>query len=52
MSAPVRAAAGRRREVVLGLRGKVGARLKWLVPGLVDRVAKRAIAGVRFGQDA
>jgi NADP-dependent 3-hydroxy acid dehydrogenase YdfG len=46
----IRAAARRRREAVLGLRGKLGARLKWLVPGLVDRVARHASAGVRFGE--
>ena len=45
----VRAAARRRREAVLGLRGKVGVRLRGLLPGLVDRVARRAIAGVQFG---
>ncbi|HEU0013296.1 MAG TPA: SDR family oxidoreductase [Longimicrobium sp.] len=40
----VRAAAGRRRELVMTLRGKVGAYLKLLSPRLVDRIARRAIA--------
>lgn len=44
------AAARRKRERVLGLRGKVGMRLRWLVPGLIDRIARRAIANVRFGR--
>jgi NAD(P)-dependent dehydrogenase (short-subunit alcohol dehydrogenase family) len=38
------AAAGeRRREVVMGLRGKVGLWLKLVAPGLIDRIALRAI---------
>ena len=39
----VRAAAGRRRELIMTARGKVGAWLKLIAPGLVDRIAKRAI---------
>lgn len=37
------AAARRRREVVMGLRGRVGLWLKLLAPGLIDRIALRAI---------
>lgn len=44
----LRAAGRRRREAVLGLRGKLGVRLHGLVPGMIDRIARRAIAGVRF----
>ena len=39
----LRAAAQRRREVVMTLRGKIGVWLKLLAPGLVDRIARRAI---------
>jgi short-subunit dehydrogenase len=39
----LRAAAQRKREVVMTLRGKIGIWLKLLVPGLVDRIARRAI---------
>jgi len=39
----VRAAAERRRELVMTRRGKVGMWLKLLAPGLVDRIARRAI---------
>jgi short-subunit dehydrogenase len=39
----LRAAAQRRREVVMTLRGKIGMWLKLLAPGLVDRIARRAI---------
>jgi short-subunit dehydrogenase len=38
------AAAARRREVVMTFRGKVGLWLKLIAPGLVDRIAHRAIA--------
>lgn len=37
------AAAGRRRELVMSRRGKLGLWLKLLAPGLVDRIARRAI---------
>jgi hypothetical protein len=33
----------RRREVVMTVRGKMGMFLKLLAPGLVDRIARRAI---------
>lgn len=39
----LRAAGGRRRELVMGLRGKLGQWLKLVAPGLVDRIALRAI---------
>jgi short-subunit dehydrogenase len=39
----LRAAAQRRREVVMTLRGKIGMWLKLLAPGLVDRIARHAI---------
>ena len=39
----VKAAAGRRRELVMTARGKVGAWIKLVAPGLVDRIARRAI---------
>ena len=39
----VRAIEGREREVVMTARGKMGLWLKLLAPGLVDRIAKRAI---------
>lgn len=39
----VRAAAARRRELIMTARGKVGAWLKLIAPGLVDRIARRAI---------
>ncbi|HET7456636.1 MAG TPA: SDR family oxidoreductase, partial [Gemmatimonadaceae bacterium] len=39
-----RAAARRNREVVMTARGKIGQWLKLIAPGLVDRVAARAIA--------
>jgi short-subunit dehydrogenase len=38
------AAARRRREVVMGLRGKLGLFLRPFAPGLIDRIARRAIA--------
>jgi short-subunit dehydrogenase len=37
------AAAKRKRELVMTLRGKVGAKLKLVAPNLVDRIAKKAI---------
>jgi len=39
----LRAAAGRRRELVMTRRGKLGMWLKLLAPALVDRIARRAI---------
>ena len=39
----VAALAGRKREVVLTARGKMGVWLKLLAPGLVDRIALRAV---------
>jgi short-subunit dehydrogenase len=39
----VAAAAGRRRELIMTLRGKVGAKLKLVAPALVDRMARKAI---------
>ncbi len=39
----LQAAAGRKRDVILGLRGKVGLWLRMLAPGLVDRIARRAV---------
>ena len=39
----VRAAARRKREEVMGLRGKVGQWIKLIAPGLVDRIAMKAI---------
>jgi short-subunit dehydrogenase len=44
----VRAAAERRREVILGARGKIGLFLKAFSPSLVDRIARRAMEHVRF----
>ena len=40
----VRAAAARQREVIMTARGRVGLWLKLVAPGLVDRIAARAIA--------
>jgi short-subunit dehydrogenase len=37
------AMAGRRRELIMTLRGKVGAWVKLIAPGVVDRIARRAI---------
>ncbi|HET7465017.1 MAG TPA: SDR family oxidoreductase [Longimicrobium sp.] len=37
------AAAKRKRELIMTLRGKIGARLKLIAPRLVDRIAKKAI---------
>jgi short-subunit dehydrogenase len=39
----VEAAAARRRELVMTMRGKVGAWIKLVAPGVVDRIARRAI---------
>jgi short-subunit dehydrogenase len=39
----IRAAERRKREEVMGLRGKVGQWIKLIAPGLVDRIALRAI---------
>jgi short-subunit dehydrogenase len=39
----LRAAAQRKREVVMTLRGKIGLWVKLLAPGLVDRIARRTI---------
>ncbi|NJL28689.1 MAG: short chain dehydrogenase, partial [Thermoanaerobaculia bacterium] len=36
-------AARRRRELVMSSRGKVGLWLKLLAPGLIDRIALRAV---------
>lgn len=44
----VRAAARRKREVIVGVRGKVGLVLKAVAPALVDRIAQRAIDRVRI----
>ncbi|HEX7973167.1 MAG TPA: SDR family oxidoreductase [Anaerolineales bacterium] len=39
----LKAAARRQREEIMGLRGKAGMWLKMIAPGLVDRIARRAI---------
>jgi short-subunit dehydrogenase len=39
----VDAAAARRRELIMTMRGKVGAWIKLIAPGVVDRIARRAI---------
>jgi short-subunit dehydrogenase len=39
----IRAMASRRRELIMTMRGKVGAWIKLVAPGVVDRVARRAI---------
>ena len=39
----VAAAAARRRELIMTMRGKVGAWIKLVAPGVVDRIARRAI---------
>jgi short-subunit dehydrogenase len=39
----VAAMASRRRELIMTLRGKVGAWVKLIAPGVVDRIARRAI---------
>ncbi len=38
-----RAAARRKREVIIGTRGKIGVWLKLVAPGLADFLARRAI---------
>ena len=43
----INAAAKRKREVIMSLRGKVGNLLKVVAPGLVDRMAKRAMEKVQ-----
>jgi len=40
----LRGAARRRRELILSTRGKLGLWLKLIAPGLIDRIARRAIA--------
>lgn len=39
----VQAMAGRKRELIMTMRGKVGAWIKLIAPGVVDRIARRAI---------
>ena len=39
----IAAAASRRRELIMTLRGKIGAKLKLIAPRLVDRIARKAI---------
>jgi short-subunit dehydrogenase len=39
----VQAAAQRKRELVMTLRGRLGMWLKLIAPGLVDRIARKAI---------
>lgn len=39
----LKAAAGRRREAILSSRGKIGQWIKLIAPGLIDRIALRAI---------
>lgn len=39
----IAAMASRRRELIMTLRGKVGAWIKLIAPGVVDRIARRAI---------
>jgi short-subunit dehydrogenase len=39
----IQAMASRRRELIMTLRGKVGAWIKLVAPGVVDRIARRAI---------
>jgi len=41
------AIAGRKRQVVMTARGKMGLWLKLIAPGLVDRIAKRAVDKAR-----
>jgi short-subunit dehydrogenase len=40
----LKAAAGRRREAILSRRGKIGQWIKLAAPGLIDRIARRAVA--------
>lgn len=44
----VKAAARRRREIIMGARGKVGMWLKVIAPGAVDAIARKAIRQVRI----
>lgn len=37
------AAAARKRELIMGLRGKIGLWIKIFAPGLIDRIARRAV---------
>jgi short-subunit dehydrogenase len=39
----IKAAAARKREYVMGLRGKIGLYIRPFLPGLIDRIAMRAI---------
>ncbi|MDH5505853.1 MAG: SDR family oxidoreductase, partial [Anaerolineae bacterium] len=39
----LKAAANRKRELLMSLRGKVGLWIKLVAPGLVDKIAKRAV---------
>jgi short-subunit dehydrogenase len=39
----IAAAAARRRDLIMTLRGKLGAKIKLVAPGLVDRIARKAI---------
>jgi short-subunit dehydrogenase len=39
----IAAAAKRRRDLIMTLRGKLGAKIKLVAPGVVDRIARRAI---------
>ena len=40
----IAAAAKRKRELIMTLRGKLGAKIKLVAPGVVDRIARKAIA--------
>lgn len=40
----IAAAAKRKRDLIMTLRGKVGAKIKLVSPGMVDRIARKAIA--------
>jgi short-subunit dehydrogenase len=40
----IRAMAARKREVLMGIRGKVGQWIKLIAPGIVDRIAAQAVA--------
>jgi short-subunit dehydrogenase len=39
----IQAAAARKRELIMTWRGKVGLWVKLIAPGIVDRIAKKAI---------
>ena len=39
----LRAAARRRRELIMGLRGRLGLWVKVIAPGLIDRIALRSV---------